>query len=75
MEILGIEHPHRAEEIRKRWEALGITSGLSGGIKEAIRQLYESENKPLSSGGEVPIENLPMVRRVLAKIDKIDDAE
>ena len=36
------------EEIRKRWESIGLTDGLSGELKENIRQLFESDAKQLS---------------------------
>lgn len=31
------------EEIRRRWESLGLTTDLKGAIKENLRELFESE--------------------------------
>ena len=57
------------EEIKKRWEALGLTEGLSGELKETIRQLYESDAKPLNGDSEP---TFPIIRKVWG-IRKLED--
>jgi hypothetical protein len=60
------------EEIRKRWEAIGIASGLSGSLKEAVEKLFEPDHKPLTQDDYDAISGLPIVMRVWSKIDGIN---
>ena len=38
-----VEQKRVREEICRRWESLGLTTGLQGVIKENLRELFESE--------------------------------
>ena len=59
------------EEAHKRWEALGLTDGLQGELKENIAKLFESEAKRLMEEPKEKLEfnevNFPMVTKVLGK--------
>ena len=39
----------RLEIQKKRWESLGLTEGLQGGIIEKVRELFESTVKELKN--------------------------
>ena len=39
-------------EIQKRWESLGLTEGLQGGIIEKVRELFESTVKELKNDNQ-----------------------
>lgn len=59
------------EEIRKRWESIGLTEGLRGELKEDIIELFESEAKKVvgdyeNEPGEV---NFPIIKRVWKKLN------
>ena len=63
------------EEIQKRWDALGLTEGLSGHIKENIATMYENQAKHIlfeatDSGNSGSFETVvfPIIRRVFSKL-------
>ena len=63
------------EEITKRWDALEMTKGLKGIIKENISTLYENEAKYLlteatasDNSGSFETVIFPIIRRVFSKL-------
>ena len=63
------------QEISKRWDALGMTEGLKGQIKDNIATLYENEAKALLSeatdagnSGSFETVVFPIIRRVFSKL-------
>lgn len=63
------------EEITKRWDALEMTKGLKGLIKENISMLYENEAKYLlteatasDNSGSFETVIFPIIRRVFSKL-------
>ena len=63
------------KEINERWEALGMTEGLKGVVKENIATLYENEAKALLSeatasdnSGSFETVVFPIIRRVFSKL-------
>ena len=63
------------EEITKRWDALEMTKGLKGIIKENIATLYENEAKYLlteatasDNSGSFETVIFPIIRRVFSKL-------
>ena len=59
------------EEIRKRWEAIGLTEGLRGELNEDIVKLFESEAKKVVADYEnEPDEvNFPIIKQVWKKLN------
>ena len=63
------------QEINKRWDALGMTEGLKGVIKENIATLFENQAKALLSeatasdnSGSFETVVFPIIRRVFSKL-------
>ena len=63
------------KEINERWEALGMTEGLKGAIKENVAMLYENQAKSMlseasdaSNSGSFETVVFPIVRRVFSKL-------
>lgn len=63
------------KEINERWDALGMTEGLKGVVKENIATLYENEAKALLSeatasdnSGSFETVVFPIIRRVFSKL-------
>lgn len=63
------------QEISKRWDALGMTEGLKGAVKDNIAMLYENEAKSLLSeatdagnSGSFETVVFPIIRRVFSKL-------
>lgn len=63
------------KEINDRWDALGMTEGLKGVVKENIATLYENEAKALLSeatasdnSGSFETVVFPIIRRVFSKL-------
>lgn len=63
------------QEINKRWDALGMTEGLKGVIKENVATLFENEAKALLSeatasdnSGSFETVVFPIIRRVFSKL-------
>ena len=63
------------QEINKRWDALGMTEGLKGVVKENIATLFENQAKALLSeatasdnSGSFETVVFPIIRRVFSKL-------
>ena len=63
------------QEINKRWDALGMTEGLKGVVKENVATLFENEAKALLSeatasdnSGSFETVVFPIIRRVFSKL-------
>ena len=63
------------KEINKRWDALGMTEGLKGVVKENIATLFENQAKALLSEATASDNNgsfetvvFPIIRRVFSKL-------
>lgn len=63
------------EEIQQRWDALGLTEGLTGHVKENIATLYENQAKHIlyestdtSNSGSFETVVFPIIRRVFSKL-------
>ena len=63
------------QEINNRWDALGMTEGLKGVVKENIATLYENEAKHLlkeavasDNSGSFETVVFPIIRRVFSKL-------
>lgn len=63
------------KQINDRWDALGMTEGLKGVVKENIATLYENEAKALLSeatasdnSGSFETVVFPIIRRVFSKL-------
>lgn len=63
------------KQINERWDALGMTEGLKGVVKENIATLYENEAKALLSeatasdnSGSFETVVFPIIRRVFSKL-------
>ena len=63
------------KEINKRWDALGMTEGLKGVVKENIATLFENQAKALLSeatasdnSGSFETVVFPIIRRVFSKL-------
>ena len=63
------------KEINQRWEALGMTEGLKGVVKENIATLFENQAKALLSeatasdnSGSFETVVFPIIRRVFSKL-------
>ena len=63
------------QEITKRWDALGMTEGLKGVVKDNIATLFENEAKALLSeatdannSGSFETVVFPIIRRVFSKL-------
>ena len=62
------------KEINQRWDALGMTEGLKGVVKENIATLFENQAKALLSeatasdnSGSFETVVFPIIRRVFSK--------
>ena len=63
------------QEINRRWDALGMTEGLKGVVKENVATLFENEAKALLSeatasdnSGSFETVVFPIIRRVFSKL-------
>ena len=63
------------KEINERWDALGMTDGLKGVVKENIATLFENEAKALlqeaadsNNSGSFETVVFPIIRRVFSKL-------
>ena len=63
------------KKINERWEALGMTDGLKGVIKENVAMLFENEAKALlqeatdaNNSGSFETVVFPIIRRVFSKL-------
>src|SRR5574344_533950 len=68
-------HKKIREDIQKRWDALGLTEGLSGHVKETVATLYENQAKHLiyeatsaDNSGSFETVVFPLIRRVFSKL-------